>query len=109
MNIEVFVKRVGPFVPLLIAAGYFIFLIGTWSKFLAFQQTLTDKFDQRLEALTLKDVDPNADQALQFSSQRSGPGNYNNQSKPTWYRLGCLSDRLCARPGCTFTPDCRPY
>jgi hypothetical protein len=64
MDIEQFVKRVGPFVPLLIAAGYFIFLVGTWSRFLAFQQTLTEKFDQRLDALTIKDVDPNADQAL---------------------------------------------
>ena len=29
---ENFAKKIGPWIPLLIAAGYFIFLIATWAK-----------------------------------------------------------------------------
>jgi hypothetical protein len=29
---ESFAKKIGPWIPLLIAAGYFIFLIATWAK-----------------------------------------------------------------------------
>jgi hypothetical protein len=29
---EGFAKKIGPWIPLMIAAGYFIFLIATWAK-----------------------------------------------------------------------------
>lgn len=36
-------------VPLAIAAGYFVFLIATWSQFIRSQNELRSRFDEELE------------------------------------------------------------
>lgn len=36
-------------VPLAIAAGYFVFLIATWSQFIRGQQEMRSKFDEELD------------------------------------------------------------
>lgn len=48
---EAVLKKAGLFVPLLIAAGYFLFLIATWNKFLAFQAGIKAKVDEYLDQL----------------------------------------------------------
>lgn len=42
-------RKVIMVIPLAIAAGYFIFLIATWSVFLKQQQEQKAKFDERLD------------------------------------------------------------
>lgn len=55
MDLEKFVKRIGPFVPLLIAAGYFIFLIATWQTFVNESAMRKAKIDEILDQLKPKE------------------------------------------------------
>lgn len=51
MKLEEFVKKAGPWVPLLIAAGYFVFLIMMWQAFVNEQSVRRTKFDEILDRL----------------------------------------------------------
>jgi hypothetical protein len=42
MDIEQILKRISPWIPLLIAAGYFVFLIATWQQFITNQKKIDD-------------------------------------------------------------------
>lgn len=42
-------RKLLPWIPLLIAAGYFMFLIGTWQRFTASQQRNQELFDRKVE------------------------------------------------------------
>ncbi len=48
---ENFIKKAGIFVPFAMAAAYFVFLIATWNRFLAFQQVLAAKVDEHLDSI----------------------------------------------------------
>lgn len=48
---EDFAKKIGVWVPLLIAAGYFIFLIATWQKFTVNMKAADERFDQMLKKM----------------------------------------------------------
>jgi len=54
---EEFIKKAGMLIPLIIAAGYFIFLIGTWNKFLAFQEVMKSRVDKYLDNLATSKSD----------------------------------------------------
>lgn len=51
MDLETFAKKAGPWVPLLIAAGYFVFLITMWQAFVNEQSIRRTKFDDVLDQL----------------------------------------------------------
>lgn len=44
---EAFLKKITPWLPVAIAAGYFMFLVMSWKKYI----TLTDTFEAKFEKI----------------------------------------------------------
>lgn len=45
------IEKLTPWIPLIIAAGYFLFLVATWQKFTVNLKAADERFDQMLKKL----------------------------------------------------------
>jgi hypothetical protein len=43
--------KIAPWIPLLIAAGYFLFLVATWTRFTTNLKAADERFDEMLKKL----------------------------------------------------------
>jgi hypothetical protein len=49
--VEKALAKVAPWIPLMIAAGYFLFLVATWQRFTTNLKAADERFDQMLAKL----------------------------------------------------------
>lgn len=58
---ELNAAKVAPWLMLMIAAAYFLFLIGTWMQFQSDRAVRDEKFDALLDSVTPKPAEPDGE------------------------------------------------